>query len=236
VVARLAGLPLADLWATNPSYIRAVTPPKRRAVIRVPSGSGNSAQAALDALPGSERLTGFAHHAKSGETLARIAKRYGVTLGTVREVNPEYLSRAPRAGDVVRIPGQARLAGWIGENRRVTAEASSGTTHRVRRGETLGGIAGRYRVSVAKLRAWNHLGPKAFIRAGQLLRVSSGGSRPRATRAAATATKSVHVVKAGETLSSLARRYNVSVRALRSANNIAAGRPLLAGQRLTIPS
>jgi membrane-bound lytic murein transglycosylase D len=141
---------------------------------------------------------------------------------------------------VVRIPGQARLAGWINENRRV--DAASGSTHRVRRGETLGGIARRYRVSIAKLRAWNHLSSKAVLRVGQVLRVGPGGaprpaSRPRpVSRAAATSTARVHIVRAGETLTSLARRYKVTIQALRTANSPRAGGLILAGQRLTIPS
>jgi peptidoglycan lytic transglycosylase D len=236
VVARLAGVSLADLWAANPAYVRAVTPPKRRAVLRLPAGMGGSTQDALDALPASERLTGFAHHTKRGETLVRIAKRYGVTLAALRASNPEYLERAPSTGAVVRVPGQARLLGWLGENRRVDGPAASGSTHRVRSGETLSGIGARYRVSVAKLRAWNHLGPKAVLRVGQLLRVSGASSGARAPRTAAASAARVHIVKAGETLTSLARRYKVTLQALRTANAIPAGRPLLAGQRLTIPS
>lgn len=238
VVARLAGTSLADLWAANPSYIRAVTPPKRHAVVRVPGGTGAGTQLALDALPGSERLTSFAHHVRRGETLARIAKRYGVTLGALRGFNTEFAARSPRPGQVVRIPGQARLAGWIGEDRRISEPTGSGSTHRVRRGETLGGLALRYRVSVAKLRAWNHLGSGSMLRVGQMLRVAPGGPA-RSTRTARVATTSaakVHIVRAGETLTSLARRYKVSLQALRSANSIPPGRPLLAGQRLTIPS
>jgi len=236
VVARLAGVSLADLWAANPVYVRAVTPPNRRAVVRVPSGTGGGTQLALDALPGSERLTSFAHHARSGETLARIAKRYGVSLSALRGFNAEFAARAPRPGEVVRIPGQARLAGWIGEDRRILEPTASGSRHRVQRGETLGGLAARYRVSIAKLRAWNHLGSSSFLRAGQVLRMTSGGSTRRPTRRVAATTAKVHIVRAGETLTSLARRYKVSLQALRSANSIPAGRPLLAGRRLTIPS
>jgi membrane-bound lytic murein transglycosylase D len=234
IVARLAGLSLADLWAANPEYIRAVTPPLRLSVVRVPTGSGSSTQLALDALPAAERLTGFAHHVRRGETLARIARRYGLTLAAVRSFNSEYRARGPHTGDVVRIPGQARLAGWVAEDRRIVADVGSGSTHRVRRGETLGLLAARYHVSLAKLRAWNRLGPNAVLRIGQRIRVN--GSASRSYRAPAASGSRVHVVKAGDTLSSLARRYRVSLEALRTANNISVGRPLLAGRRLTIPS
>ena len=238
VIARLAGTSLADLWAANPSYVRAVTPPSRSAVVRVPNGSGPSTQTALDALPASERLTSFAHHTRSGETLARIAKRYGLSLAEVKSFNPEYRSHSPRTGDIVRIPGQARLSGWVSEDRRVESSAAGGT-HRVRRGETLGSIAKRAGVSVNQLRIWNDLGPKAVLRVGQTIRLAPSGARKPVSRATPSPKRVVprtHIVKAGETLSSLARRYKVTVQALRTANNLPAGKRVQAGQRLTIPS
>jgi membrane-bound lytic murein transglycosylase D len=247
VIARLSGMSLADLWAANPAFVRAVTPPKRRSVVRVPAGSGGSTQTALEGLPAAERLTGFAHHAKAGETLTRIAKRYGLSLADVRDFNPEYRNRAPRAGEVVRIPGQARLAGWISESRRVEGDLASGSSHRVVKGETLGSIAARYHVSVSQLRAVNELSPRAILRIGQVIRIGPRKSsaarttKPRtisasSSAAAATVSARVHVVKTGDTLSSLARRYGVSVQSLRTANSLPAGRPLMAGRKLTIPS
>lgn len=251
VIARLAGLTQAEVRELNPGFLRPLTPPKRRAVVRLPPGKGANTHELLAALPVAERLTGFPHHARPGETIPALAKKYGVTAAALRELNPEYKSRAPKRGEAVRIPGQARLAGWVAENRRVAVNdgGGGGRTHRVQRGETLGGIARRYRVSVSQLRAWNNLNSRGLIRAGQALRV--GGSAPvrssataaRATQASTRSTpqaakpgNKVHVVKAGDTLSSLARRYRVTVQALRTANDLPEGRPLLRGRRLTIPS
>ncbi len=244
VIARLAGVPVADVWELNPVYLRALTPPKRRAVVRLPAGLGRNTQSAVERLPVGERLSSFPHHAKPGETIAALARKYGLAVSALRELNPEYRSRSPKRGDAVRIPGQARLAGWVAENRRVGLSDGAGGTHRVQRGETLGGIARRYRVSVAQLRAWNHLKSNGMIRAGQKLRVGGAGPRRATTAhapstsapAAPTGTARIHLVKAGETLSGLARRYGVTVLALRTANALAAGRPLLAGRRITIPS
>ncbi len=253
VVARLAGVPLADVAELNPGYLRALTPPKRRAVIRLPVGTGEAAGAALAALPPGERLGSFVHHARGGETLTALGKKYGIGLAAMLTANPGLRTRPPRRGEAVVVPGAARLLGWVSENRKVSlAAGGAGGSHRVRKGETLGGIARRYRVTVSQLRSWNRIGPKGIIRAGQVLRLEAGvsGSRPRAAKSTTTNTTTnkntaavssrartkVHVVRAGETLSSLARRYGVTIQMLRTANDLAPSRPLPAGRRLTIPS
>ena len=243
VVARLSGVPLAEVVELNPAFVRGLTPPKRPAVIRLPSGTGDSTTKALADLPAGERLSSFPHHAKGGETLAGIGKKYGLTPVMMRAANPAYTSRSPRRGEAVVIPGSARLLGWIGENRKVVfSEArAGGSTHRVRSGETLGSIARRYHVSVGQLRSWNGLGPKGVIRAGQTLRIGSRSRAPHgrvASRGNALpgGKPRVHLVRTGETLVSLARRYGVTVETLRAANNLPAGRSLTAGRRITIPS
>lgn len=236
VIARLAGVPTADIRELNPHYLRELTPPRRTSVVRLPEGTGASTRNALESLPATERLGSFPHRAKSGETLATLAKKYGVTLAALRSSNPEFATKRPRKGDVVRISGAARLKGWVAENRRVnTSEPiSGGVSHRVRRGETLSGIARRYRVTVSQLRSWNALRSNN-LRVGQVLRLRPGRARTSTARAAPSEGAKVHLVRAGDTLSSIARRYGTTIRALQSANRFPAGRTLLAGQRLRIP-
>ena len=202
VIARLAGISLADLWEMNPAYLRPLTPPARRSVVRLPGGLGAPTQTALEALPAAAHLTSFPHRTRKGETVTRIANRYGVSVTVVRSLNPGLKTRAPRPGEAVQIPGQARIKSWMAEDRRAEASAK------------------------ARVRARSHH-----------VRPSRSHLAPRATsRAAVRSPGRVHIVKAGETLSSLARRYGISVQALRSANGLANGRRLLAGRRLTIPS
>ena len=128
----------------------------------------------------------------------------------------------------------------------------------MRRGETLSHIARRYHLSQRQLRAWNHLGAKSRLRAGQRLRVSppaaqraKQASRKIASKKSAThvtrlagkaggvshaAAVRRHVVKRGETLTGLARRYGVSVQALRKANGMSARSELRAGTAIRIPA
>ena len=122
------------------------------------------------------------------------------------------------------------LAGsWVGP----TPAASAQQEHRVRSGDTLGGIALRYGVSVADLRRWNGLRDDR-IRIDQVLlvRAPRGGGAP-ARRQEATGGSRTHTVASGDTLGGIALRYGVSVADLRRWNNLPDDR-IRAGQELRV--
>jgi membrane-bound lytic murein transglycosylase D len=98
---------------------------------------------------------------------------------------------------------------------------------RVRWGETLSEIADEYGVSQRELKAWNKLDAKGRIRAGQRLRVAPPGTKATSAR--------THLVRRGDTLSAVARRYGVSVTDLRRANGMSERETLRAGESLKIP-
>jgi LysM repeat protein len=105
-------------------------------------------------------------------------------------------------------------------------------------GETFSGIASRYRVAPAALRAANPDADMERIRVGQTLRIPAPGAaaapaaaRPRPAAPAAR----THTVVSGDTLFGIARRYGVSPAAIRLANNLRDDTVRL-GQTLTIPA
>ena len=124
-------------------------------------------------------------------------------------------------------------------------------THQVKRGDTISAIARRYDISTGQLLEANGLAD-ATIHPGDTLQVPGAGPASATLAAAApreeiaaqlperqTATKqrssSVHVVKPGDTLWGVARRYGVTVPALAAENGMDSKSQLTAGARLKIP-
>lgn len=106
-----------------------------------------------------------------------------------------------------------------------SSSSSSSSTNRIRyrvkRGDTLSGIASKYRTSVRNLKNWNNL-RSTRIRSGQMLTIYSGS---------APTTK--HKVRRGETLTEIARRYGTSVSRIKSWNGLRSDR-IRIGQVLTV--
>ena len=169
-------------------------------------------------LPPAVHAHGRIHVVRRGENLYRIARAYGTTVQAIahanRLSNPNYI--------------------WVGQRLYIPAPGSGagpggcGCVHIVRRGENLSRIAWRYGMSVWALAARNGIRNPNYIWAGQRLCVPCGGWYPPSCGG-------VHVVRWGETLSSIAWRYGTCVQALMRVNGLWNPNRIYAGQRLTIP-
>ncbi len=107
--------------------------------------------------------------------------------------------------------------------------------HRVRRGDTLSGLAEGYRTSVRAIQEANHLKSAHFLSIGQDLLIPqgrpAGGQLPKLASSGRTK-KIVYKVKSGDTLSEIAERHGTSSRMLRRWNRV--GKYIRPGDRLTI--
>lgn len=160
---------------------------------------------------------------KRGDSLASIAKRYGVSTASLKTTN-RLNSNTIRAGQRLRIPKSGE------------AIEEETTTYVVQQGDTLTSIANRYGVSGVKLKRLNRLTSNA-LKAGDRLEIpeSDAPKAPPAPATAASPRTTVHSVVSGDTLTSIAERYGTTVAKLRSANGLRSSR-LSIGQRLVIPA
>jgi murein DD-endopeptidase MepM/ murein hydrolase activator NlpD len=107
----------------------------------------------------------------------------------------------------------------------VAPAAPQSGTHRVAKGEHLGAIAGRYGVSLQAIAKANGLSSPYLISVGQVLQVPGG----------ADVAQRQYVVRRGDTLSAVARRFDVAQANIAAANGIKSPYALRVGQSLEIP-
>ena len=176
-----------------------------------------------------------------------IARLADTTVSAIMELNPQYYRGVtpPHGTSVVRVP---RGSGTIVAQRYAELPASERVNfleHLVRRGETLSGIGERYRVSVSLLLAANpHVRARA-LRVGAHLRIpvsaaarglvrGSYGHAARDRVVADAGAGGFHVVRRGESLWTISRRYGVTVGQRRRWNDLVMGDVLRVGQRLLV--
>ncbi|MCM2353941.1 MAG: LysM peptidoglycan-binding domain-containing protein [Pseudobdellovibrio sp.] len=114
--------------------------------------------------------------------------------------------------------------------------------YKVRRGDNLGSIARRYRTTVAYLRELNDFSRKKTIRVGQKIVVPDRtplqerrSTKEKKKSQSTVTTSDFYVVKRGDTLASIADKFDMSVIELSKANGIKRKSKLRAGLRLNIP-
>jgi membrane-bound lytic murein transglycosylase D len=138
----------------------------------VPAGDVSQLRAGL----GSD-LERRVHRVRSGESLWSISRRYGMTVPQLARMNHISTKAVLQPGQRLQVAGSGGSAGsasGAAEPARVAA-ADGKVNYKVRRGDTLSGIARRYAVTVRDLQAWNNMGRSTALRAGQFLTIHVGG-------------------------------------------------------------
>ncbi|MBI3171049.1 MAG: LysM peptidoglycan-binding domain-containing protein, partial [Hydrocarboniphaga effusa] len=147
--------------------------------IRVPVGQAEHFRLAYAALGNEERFDQqrfyyVRYRVQKGDNLGAVARRYGVSLSSLRQANGIGNPRLLRIGQVLRIPprsgGHALKIAASDE-----APGNAGPTgylqHYVTRGQTLSVIARQYRTTIAVLRQLNGLDESQLLYAGATLKV-----------------------------------------------------------------
>lgn len=243
--AKLAGISSNDMFALNPAFNRMTTPPKGPHRLLLPVNSAETYRQAMlsgrdtGTAPAGEPEVVLGHRVRRGESLSTIASRYGVSVAALRDENqlgttvihPGQKLVIP--GRTASIPARPGISNQLPEAQRARSSSSSRAgVHKVRRGDTLWGVARRYGISVPALASANGLTAASTIKVGQPLKIPSSGGSTKS--AGPESTRVTYKVRRGDTLSQIALKFDVSVRQLMAWNDIRRSNSLRAGQRLVV--
>jgi peptidoglycan lytic transglycosylase D len=244
VVADCAGTTVENIRLLNPELRTMATPPYREGyTVRIPVGSSQSFQQKYAAVPKGERLRWTQHTVRRGETMAAIAKSYHVSVSSIMSANSLRTSHRLSVGQSLIIPTSAgytpppRISRSQMDEESPTYDRGEKVNYKVHRGDTLEKIAAKYRTDVESLRQWNHLSGSS-IRPGQRLNLfySSRAEQPREAESGAPSVPATgeYQVRRGDTLYSIAQRFNMTVDQLRSVNNLGRKYVIKPGDRLRV--
>jgi membrane-bound lytic murein transglycosylase D len=173
LAARLAEIPVEDFIALNPGFSRPFIRSTEGTRIVLPSEKVGIFHANLALRDPASLVSWEIYHPQKGETLAKIADKFELSVAELKRVNGIDV-RSSQVPKTLVVPTEAEAAALsaklpimyappIGEVRHV---------HRVKSGDTLSGIAKRYRVRVSDLKRWNpgvgllRINQKIYIRKG----------------------------------------------------------------------
>jgi LysM repeat protein len=188
-------------------------------------------------LPGSS--TGASHAGSSsrggsitvqpGDTLSDIADRQGVSLNQLMQANGITNPNMVVAGQKLVLPGSRRAAPAAAPRALPTAP------YTVKSGETLSEIADRFGTSTERLIQVNGISNPNLVVAGTRLAIPgrpSSSAAPRSTAAPRNAKE--HLVRSGESLSTIADSYGLPVERLAAINEIDDPNLVVSGTRLKL--
>jgi LysM repeat protein len=211
--------------------------------LKIPADANMTSSSNSSASRSSSSAVTSNYKVKSGETLIGIANSLGVSAAQVAAVNSSFDERARlQRGQTIKVPVSASQV----DNKLNDKPIS----YKIRSGDTLIGVANRYKIGVSDLAAANNLSTNSNLILGRSLTIPAAGNRSTATSAtstssaASTSTTSTgkkldntenYKVQSGDGLIALARRFGVSVSDLAATNNLSTKAQLQRGQTLKVP-
>lgn len=171
--------------------------------LRLPAGSASSGSTTA-ASSSSPRPSGTTTYTvRSGDSLSVIARRHNTTVQDLKALN-NMTSDVIRVDQRLVVPerGEQTTGASAPAVSRTSAPAGSGTRHTVQSGETPGGIAAKYGVSVNDLMSANNISDPRRMRLGQELIIPGASSSSSSSSAAGSATTSTRTSTSGSTIRS----------------------------------
>ncbi len=169
---------------------------------------------------------------KSGETLSAIANRSHTTLSTLRRVN-HLASNTVRSGMMLQVPSVSdnKPDSHLLAAKAAKIQTANHQMYAVKKGDTFWNISQRFAVTPKDIAEWNKITLKTALVPGRKLVIKSANQQI----ASVSSIRLVHYkVGAGDTLTQIAKKFNVPVTDLRKSNADVLGKGLRPGQKLKV--
>lgn len=167
-------------------------------------------------------LSASSHTVRRGDTLYDIARKYGTTISSLKQANGMNGSTI-RVGQTLRLPNR-----FNGKTTQTASAASvTMTPYKIRSGDTLSEIAERFRTSLTAVKRANPSVRATRLKVGQTINIPGTGF-------AAVSKPDVHVVRRGESLWNIARRYGLTVNRILDLNGLKRNAVIKPGQVLRL--
>ena len=241
VAAQLAGTSYDELIALNPGFNRWATDPDGPNRMLVPIDNADAFEAALKTLSANDRVPYTSHDVARKETLAAIARQYGVSVAVISHLN-DLKGNAVTPGETLKIP---QISGPLPDKVMLAAlrvdrpetdrsgRRQRQIVYRVRAGETLSSIARRHGMPVSTLARLNNMDAQDTLVKGQRLVIKASARRYR-DEGAVSGRRVLYTVRSGDTVYSISKQFQVSVAKLKSWNGLNQRHQIKAGRRLVM--
>lgn len=174
--------------------------------------------------------------------LSEIAKAINIDKDTLVSLNPELRHEVlPPEPYTIKIPVDHadQFMAKMDAIKTTYRQAPRYTYYRVRKGDTLSGIAGKFGTSVSAIARYNKISRKSCIAIGKVLKIPGSKGSNYAARANTTpkayknSKKITYTVRSGDNLWLIARKFSTTTKRIKALNKLS-GTKLSIGQRLTI--
>ena len=145
---------------------------------------------------------------QKGDSLWSIANKFNMTVSELKNLN-NLTNNLLSIGQVLKIKDSSN---------------NGKTTYTVQKGDSLWVIANKYGITTEELKSYNNL-TSNLLSIGQVLKIPQGK----------TSTENIYTVKKGDSLWTIANRYNTTVEKIKVLNNLTSNL-LSIGQQLKIPN
>jgi len=238
LISQLSAVSIDVLFSLNPGFSRWATSPKGPFRVVLPIEGAEKLQQHLDAETPPGLMKWDQVVVESGDTLGGLAARHHVPVSVLRTTN-NLKGDMIRIGQKLRLPRDEQLlvdplyVAAASELQRLQSGliASERVSHKVRSGESLSVIAKRYKVSVRELQSWNNISDPHKLRVGQTLTLFHS---PAPSAAATNSGTIKHIVRRGDSLWSISKRYKVKVNDLMRWNDLSQNTVIQPGQSIKI--